>query len=227
MKQILSLLIVAALGFSCAPETKTATVVGPAGPAGTNGKDGKDGRDGTDGQDAVGGLKLESGLVCNVYDSNSVDRDNGLIKILNNSRAKFSKVINMFDVGDSLAVNGFPKFTPTEQAMIGTEDYAMDCFGYLMVPVSGNYTFKVMSDDNSRLAINDVTIVNMDQLQSPSTSTSSAKLLYVGLNRINVLYFQGPHTQVALKIEWTTPNSANMSSMQLIPSANLKHLVVQ
>lgn len=204
--------------ISCGKETEIVRLEGTPGVAG---------RDGRDGKDSESSLKLKDGLICRVYDSLVVDRSNGLIRILNNATPKFTKVIQLFDVGDSQAVNGFPKFTASEQALIGTEDYALDCFGYLDVPVSGNYTFKVLSDDNSRLAINDVIIINMDQLQSPSTSTSSARLLYSGLNRINVLYFQGPHTQIALRIDWSTPNSANMSTMQLIPSTSLQHMVME
>lgn len=214
MKKLLIIGLLGLCTLSCMKDRSVeATVTAYNGNDGLNGKDGENGT-----------TILKPGLLCNVYDSLSVNRNNGLITILANSTPKFSKVVELFDVGDSRSVNGFPKFTPVEQALVGTEDYALDCHGYLDVPVSGNYKFKVLSDDNSRLVVNFNTIINMDQLQAPSTSTSSNTLLYAGLNRINVLYFQGPHTQIALKIEWQTPLSASMSTMQLIPAKNLLNL---
>jgi hypothetical protein len=155
-------------------------------------KDGVNGTNGTNGSNGMDAEQtLKKGLMCSVYDSNVVNRNNGLITILANATPKFNKVIELFDVGDSLAANGFPKFTAAEQALIGTEDYALDCEGYINIPVSNNYKFRVLSDDNAKLVINNSLVVNMDVLQPPTYSSLQNILLYKGLNKFNVLYNQG------------------------------------
>lgn len=172
---------------------------------------------GANGQD----LTLKQGLKCSVYDSAVVNRNNGLISILANATPKFTKTILLFDVGDSQAANGFPKFTAAEQALIGTEDYALDCDGYINIPVSNYYNFKLLSDDNARLAINNNTIINMDVLQPPTWGTASGILLYKGLNKINILYYQGPLTQIALKLQIQGTTSGGLTTTQDVPGSML------
>jgi PA14 domain len=179
-----------------------------------NGTNGLDGRD----------LTLKSGLVCSVYDVASVNRNNGLINIFANAVPKFTKIINLFDVGDSQAALGFPKFTAAEQLLIGTEDYALDCAGYINIPVSNMYNFRVLSDDNVRLAINSVTLINSDTLHAPTWDSAAPTLLYKGLNKINVLYFQGPLTQIALKLQISGPTSSGIPAYTDIPSNLLFNL---
>jgi hypothetical protein len=230
---VLALLI----ATGCARTTFTTQKSGPQGPAGTPGtscttvttnygarinctdgtsSDVFNGANGLDGRD----LTLKSGLVCSVYDVASVNRNNGLISILANAVPKFTKVINLFDVGDSQAALGFPKFTAAEQLLIGTEDYALDCAGYINIPVSNMYNFRVLSDDNVRLAINSVALINSDTLHAPTWDSSSPTLLYKGLNKINVLYFQGPLTQIALKLQISGPTSSGIPAYTDVP-ANL------
>ena len=181
---------------------------------GENGIDGEDGVDGTNGKDAI-----QPGLLCQVYDSQSIDRSNGLLRILANATSKFEVVVNQLDTGDTRSSMGYPKFTAAQQAMIGTEDYAMDCSGYLNVPISGNYLFHLFSDDGSKLAIKDALVIDFDGLHSPQEKSSESTLLYKGPNKINVLYFQGPNTQIALDLDWTGPNF----SRQQLPAAKLTH----
>jgi len=181
---------------------------------GENGIDGEDGVDGTNCKDAI-----QPGLLCQVYDSQSIDRSNGLLRILANATSKFEVVVNQLDTGDTQSSMGYPKFTPAQQAMIGTEDYAMDCSGYLNVPISGNYLFHLFSDDGSKLAIKDALVIDFDGLHSPQEKSSESNLLYKGPNKINVLYFQGPNTQIALDLDWTGPNF----SRQQLPAVKLTH----
>ncbi|MGL4335372.1 MAG: PA14 domain-containing protein [Turicibacter sp.] len=184
----------------------------------TNGTNGVNGTNGADGADAI-----QPGLLCKVYDSRSVDRSEGLFKILNNATPKFEKVINQLDIPDSPSASGFPKFTAAERALVGDEDYALDCDGFLNVPVSGSYQFKMLSDDGSKLVINNNTLINMDQLQSPTVGTSNVVTLFKGPNKINVIYFQGPHSQIALKLDWSGPTSSGLSTSTLLPAAYLRH----
>jgi len=146
----------------------------------------------------------KQGLLCQVYDSRSIDRSSGLNTILTNATPKFEFVMNQLDVPDSQASAGFPKFTAAQQAMVGTEDYALDCAGYLNVPKSQTYNFNLLSDDGAKLYINNILLISMDQLQSP-TSKNGSMFLLKGMNKINVLYFQGPLSQVALHLKWSAP----------------------
>jgi PA14 domain len=200
--------------IKCDDGTSSSVVNGQQGERGSVGNSGANGRDGVD-------LTLKKGLKCSVYDSAVVNRNNGLISILANATPKFTKVIELFDVGDSLAANGFPKFTAAEQALIGTEDYALDCDGYINIPVSNNYSFKLLSDDNARLVINNVSLINMDVLQPPTWGTANSVLLYKGLNKINILYYQGPLTQIALKLQISGSTSSGFSALQDVPSTVL------
>jgi hypothetical protein len=62
------------------------------------------------------------------------------------------------------------------------------------IPVSNNYKFRVLSDDNAKLVINNSLVVNMVVLQHPTYSSLQNILLYKGLNKFNVLYYQEPLT---------------------------------
>lgn len=197
------------------------SITGPKGDSGSVGATGAVGATGSTGAAGTPGLGSQKGLECSVYDSRSVDRSSGLLVILNNATPKFTKVINIFDIGDSVAANGFPKFTTAEQALVGTEDYALDCSGYIKIPVSGYYNFRVLSDDGSQLVINDTILTNMDRLQAPTYSPVTSKLLYRGLNKINILYFQGPLTQLALRLDFSGPLSSGFNTLQLVPSSIL------
>lgn len=159
-----------------------------------------------------------SGLLCQVYDSRSIDRSSGIATILTNSTPKFELVINQLDVGDTQASGGFPKFNAAQSALVGTEDYALDCAGYLNVPKSQTYRFDLLSDDGVKFYINNNILISMDQLQAPTNGSANAYLLK-GLNKINVLYFQGPLSQIALKLNWSAPEFSSV----VVPSTALSH----
>lgn len=159
-----------------------------------------------------------SGLACQVYDSRSIDRSSGNNVILTNATPKFDVIVNQLDVGDSQASNGFPKFTAAQQALIGTEDYALDCSGYVNVPKTQTYNLTMLSDDGSNTYVDNQLVIAMDQLQSP-TAKSSSLFLTKGLHKLNVTYFQGPLSQIALKLTWSAPEF----STQVIPNSALSH----
>lgn len=163
-------------------------------------------------------VSASSGLACHVYDSRSIDRSNGMNTILTNAVPKFSLVINQLDVGDSQASNGFPKFTAAQQALVGTEDYALDCSGYINVPKTQTYNLTMLSDDGTNTYIDNSLVIAMDQLQSP-TAKSASLFLTKGLHKLNVTYFQGPLSQIALKLTWSAPEFTT----QVVPNSVLSH----
>jgi hypothetical protein len=123
------------------------------------------------------------------------------------------------NVGDTPSSQGFPGMPAALQQQVGYDGYSLDINGYLNVPTTGNYVFKMLSDDGAILLINDQVVIADDSLHSPSTKTSASIRLNAGLNRINVIYYQGPHSQIALQLKWSGPNLTE----QVIPATALSH----
>lgn len=128
-------------------------------------------------------------------------------------------VMQNINVPNTSASSGFPGMPSALQSQVGFDGYSLDISGYLNVPTTGNYVFDLLSDDGAILLINDQVVIADDSLHAPHTSTSASIRLNAGLNRINVIYYQGPQSQIALQLKWTGPNL----SQQVIPSTALSH----
>lgn len=170
---------------------------------GTDGKDGLNGADGKNGEDAV-----QPGLLCNVHDLKSWSGETSLPQALANNAPVGSFVLANLSVPDSQSSKGFPGMPKALQDKVGLEGYALDCNGYLNIKTTGQHTLKLLSDDGARLVIEDNFLEFEDQgLHAPRT-VSKTGLLYKGQNKFNVMYFQGPHTQVALELRMSGPNTS-------------------
>ena len=128
-------------------------------------------------------------------------------------------VMQNVNVPDTNASSGFPSMPSALQSQVGFDGYSLDINGYVNVPTTGNYVFNMLSDDGAVLLINDQVIIADDSLHAPHTATSASIRLNAGLNRINVIYYQGPQSQIALQLKWTGPNL----TQQVIPSTALSH----
>lgn len=231
MKNLVSVALIALMTVACSTKYKFQSIKGEPGAPGTSCSVVQTPTgaiiactDGTsaiivDGQPGAPGVNAtQPGLACEVYDSQSIERSNGLLKLLQTGVPKFEMVVDQFDTGDSPSVNGFPKFTPAQQALVGLEDYAIDCSGLLEVPVTGFYTLFLLADDGAKLALGNTLVLDHDGLHAPSEKQVTV-LLYKGMNKINMLYFQGPHSQVALDLDWSGPNF----SRKQLPASVLSH----
>lgn len=206
---------------------------GLAGANGSNGAPGAVGATGPQGSPGAQGPKGEagnsgyvSGLTCSVYKILQSDENEKWSKMFIDGTYKFSTVFSQFNVQDTIIQNTqlFPGFTTAQQALVGLVDFAMDCSGYLYVPQSNYYTFTLTSDDGAELVIYNNALINMDNNQPATTSSSSAVQLYKGYNPINILYFQGPLTNVALILKWQGPVSAGLSgTATVIPASYFFH----
>jgi hypothetical protein len=136
---------------------------------------------------------------------------------------QFSTVLANFDVPNEVDTNIFEGFTAAQQALVGVSNYALDCSGYINIPETGLYSFSQYSDDGSELAINNTVLINMPQAQSFAGTTVSNVQLFSGLNRINVLYFQGPVTNIGLELSWQGPANAGLSASQIVPASAFTH----
>ena len=80
------------------------------------------------------------------------------------------------------------------------EWFAIDYSGTFMIDRSGNYRFRLTSDDGAKLFIDNELVIDNDGLHPPEAKEST---VYIGqgLHQIRVPYFQGPRTMVALVLE--------------------------
>lgn len=93
---------------------------------------------------------------------------------------------------------GFPGVTKR------TEWFAIDYAGRFWITNPGMYTFALLSDDGSKLYIDDQVVVDNDGVHAPLEKNGSVELAG-GLHRIRVSYFQGPKWQVALVLKIAGP----------------------
>ena len=89
----------------------------------------------------------------------------------------------------------------------------------ILIPKAGEYTFYLNSDDGSRLYINGTEVIDHDGTHA--TSEKSGKItLPVGAHKLEVRYFQGPATEIALQLLWDTPFN---SSKTIVPKSSFRY----
>ncbi|MEO3819565.1 family 16 glycoside hydrolase [Plantactinospora sp. B24E8] len=104
----------------------------------------------------------------------------------------------------------------------GTDEFGLaDRFishvtGNLTVPVDGTYTFRLTSDDGSRLTIGGQRVVDHDGLHGETAMEGTATLT-AGLHPLFVEFFDNGGGQV-LRLEWRTPGADNFA---LVPTSAL------
>jgi hypothetical protein len=225
---------------------------GATGANGLNGANGATGQNGTNGTNCSaisvsGGVNLVCGSNAPVFVASSVSQiDPGIMctaysiltkdystspgsvnwaQMLNDGTEQFSTMLSNFNVANQSDTVLFPGFTNAEQALVGQTNWALDCYGFLNVPETGGYTFQLSSDDGSQLVINNTVIINMSQAQAYASTTSSEVTLFAGPQQINLLYFQGPQTNVGLTLKWQGPTSAGLSTLSVIPASAFTYQV--
>ena len=193
---------------------------GPAGQNGTDGTNGTNGTNGSNGSDGAAGLGATPGISCAVYNLPSYSGSTTLPEAFIGNAIVGNFILPAFNIPSSLATNGFPGMPAAIQNVVGFDGYALDCDGYLNIVTSGDdYVFQLLSDDGAELRINDVIVVSNQGEHAPSSVTSSAIHLDRGLNKINIVYFQGPLTQIALQLSMSGPNLSN----EVIPASLYTH----
>ncbi len=93
---------------------------------------------------------------------------------------------------------GFPGVTRR------TEWFAIDYTGRFWIERPGLYTFSLLSDDGSRLYIDDALVIDNDGVHPPLEKRGDVNLTG-GVHSIRVSYFQGPRFQVALQLKVAGP----------------------
>lgn len=98
-----------------------------------------------------------------------------------------------------------------------TENFAMKINGYIDVPESGVYHFRLMSDDGSNLLIDGQEVINHDGFHGASPKDGTIGL-QKGLHPFEVNFFQGLGGR-ALVLQWRTDDTEFIS----IPQTSLVH----
>ncbi len=89
---------------------------------------------------------------------------------------------------------GFPGVTKR------TEWFAIDYTGKFWINDPGMYSFSLLSDDGSKLYIDDQVVVDNDGVHPPEEKSGSVELAG-GIHSMRVSYFQGPRTYLALVLK--------------------------
>jgi len=105
------------------------------------------------------------------------------------------------DIPSQSFKTGFPGVTDR------FEWFAIRYRGTFEVPNGGQYSFRLLSDDGSRLLIDGQLVIDNDGLH-PSRSRTGEVSLSAGTHSIRVEYFQGPRLYVALQLFVTPPNGS-------------------
>ncbi|HJZ95174.1 MAG TPA: PA14 domain-containing protein, partial [Candidatus Solibacter sp.] len=77
------------------------------------------------------------------------------------------------------------------------EWFAIDYTGRFWVSTAGVYRWSLLSDDGSKLYIDDELVIENDGLHPPQEQRGEIEL-HKGMHRMRVSYFQGPRMDVAL-----------------------------
>jgi hypothetical protein len=106
-----------------------------------------------------------------------------------------------FDVSPREFTRGFPgvnnRFEWFNVQYDGTFDVAKD----------GDYKFRLLSDDGAVFLVDGNVVVDNDGVHSPSSKEGHA-VLKAGQHRLQLFYFQGPATEIALQLFVTAPQTA-------------------
>jgi hypothetical protein len=123
----------------------------------------------------------------------------------------YTKVL---DVPERSFDSGFPGVTDR------FEWFAIKYTGTFQVENVGEYKFRLVSDDGSRLFIDGKKIVDDDGVHPPQSASGSVSLDR-GAHQIEVDYFQGPRYYVALQLFWTPPGGTEtISNPQYVPGSS-------
>jgi PA14 domain len=106
---------------------------------------------------------------------------------------------NHLDIPNRSFKDGFPGLTDR------FEWFGIDYRGQCRF-AAGEHTFRLASDDGSRLYVDDRLVINNDGVHS-EVSLSAKLKLEAGVHRVGVTYFQGPATEIALQFFVTNPGS--------------------
>ena len=109
--------------------------------------------------------------------------------------------VSQLNIADRDFSRGFPGVSDI------FEWFALDMRFKLNITKAGTYQFFLNSDDGSILSIDNAVIVDNDGTHS-QRERSGSTYLAVGVHDVQVRYYQGPRTRIALELFWKVPGSS-------------------
>lgn len=99
------------------------------------------------------------------------------------------------------------------------EDYfALEVTGYLRIPKTNNYTFRLMSDDGSRMYIDDQIVIDNDGWHG-DRAVDGEVVLAEGYHKVRVIYFESSGG-ATFRLSW---RSFDSNAFEIVPSYVLMH----
>lgn len=98
------------------------------------------------------------------------------------------------------------------------ENFALEAEGYLRIPKTNNFTFRLISDDGSRLYIDDQLVINHDGLHGASPMDGEV-VLKEGYHPFRVTFFQGAGGR-SVSLQW---RSFDTNMFEPIPTTVALH----
>ncbi len=86
------------------------------------------------------------------------------------------------------------------------EWFAIDYTGEIWISKAGKYHFVILSDDGSRLYLDQEGVIDNDGVHPPVSRRGTVSLK-TGLHRLRVSYFQGPRQTIALVLKVKGPGT--------------------
>ncbi|MBK9186696.1 MAG: hypothetical protein IPM78_10680 [Moraxellaceae bacterium] len=106
------------------------------------------------------------------------------------------------------------------------EDFGVRYQGPLTISEAGDYNFRIISDDGSKLFIDDELVINHDGLHGPSSSARATVNLNKGVHTLRVEYFQGPRTYIALQVFGNKVGLTEKILTPVVPTSNVVEAAV-
>jgi cytochrome c len=98
------------------------------------------------------------------------------------------------------------------------EDFALEVTGYLRIPKTNNYTFRLISDDGSQMYIDDQLMINNDGFHGDQAIDGEV-VLAEGYHPVRILYMQGKGGRT-FRLTW---RSFETNRFEPVPSSVLMH----
>lgn len=128
--------------------------------------------------------------------------------------------LNELSLGDNFLFEGIvPEidFYPNDFGPLD-ENFAIEVRGFLRIPKTNNYTFRLTSDDGSRLYIDDELVIDHDGLHG-DTPMDGEVVLAEGFHPVRIVYFQGVGGRV-FRFLW---RSFDSNLFEAVPATVLMH----
>src|SRR5581483_11699626 len=138
---------------------------------------------------------IPSGLRAEVY---HIPRDSDRLPNFRKLKSRGAIYTSSLNIPVRSFKEGFPGVTKR------FEWFALDYTGRFWIEKPGPYLFSLMSDDGSKLYVDDELVIDNDGIHA-ALELSQSIVLEGGIHRIRVSYFQGPRMEVALILRIAGP----------------------